>query len=81
LHILRFTGMRLESVATLRVRNLYREWGLRGAPVKGGKTRDIPLPASGQLEIGASRRISRDQNTTSARFSAPRRLPGIPEDT
>jgi hypothetical protein len=81
LHILRFTGMRLESVATLRVRNLYREWGLRGAAVKGGKTRDIPLPASGQLEIGASRKISRDQNTTSARFSAPRRLPGIPEDT
>ena len=42
--ILRFTGMHRESVAT-RVRNLYPEWGLRGGPVKGGKTRDIPLPA------------------------------------
>lgn len=45
LHILRFTGMRRESVATLRVRNLYPEWGLRGVLMKGGKTRDIPLPA------------------------------------
>jgi integrase/recombinase XerC len=44
--ILRFTGMRRESVAALRVRNLYPEWGLRGVPVKGGKTRDIPLPAA-----------------------------------
>lgn len=43
--ILRFTGMRRESVATLRIRNLYAEWGLRGVAVKGGKTRDIPLPA------------------------------------
>jgi len=43
--ILRFTGMRRESVATLRVRNLYPEWGLRGVLMKGGKTRDIPLPA------------------------------------
>jgi integrase/recombinase XerC len=43
--ILRYTGMRRESVATLRVRNLYPEWGLRGVLVKGGKTRDIPLPA------------------------------------
>ena len=42
--ILRYTGMRRESVATLRVRNLYPEWGLRGVVVKGGKTRDIPLP-------------------------------------
>jgi len=42
--ILRFTGMRRESVASLRVRNLYPEWGLRGVLVKGGKTRDIPLP-------------------------------------
>lgn len=41
MHILRFTGMRRETVATLRVRNLYRERGLRGVPVKGGKTRDI----------------------------------------
>jgi site-specific recombinase XerD len=45
LMILRFTGMRRESVARLCVRNLYAEWGLRGVVVKGGKTRDIPLPA------------------------------------
>jgi site-specific recombinase XerD len=38
--------MRRESVATLRVRNLDRRWGLRNVPVKGGKTRDIPLPAA-----------------------------------
>src|SRR5262245_1953210 len=44
--ILRYSGMRRESVATLRVRNLDREWGLRNVPVKGGKTRDIPLPAA-----------------------------------
>jgi integrase/recombinase XerC len=43
--ILRYSGMRRESVATLRVRNLDRGWGLRNVPVKGGKTRDIPLPA------------------------------------
>jgi site-specific recombinase XerD len=42
--ILRYTGMRRESVATLRVRNLDPEWGLRNVRVKGGKTRDIPLP-------------------------------------
>jgi site-specific recombinase XerD len=36
--------MRRESVATLRVRNLDRRWGLRNMPVKGDKTRDIPLP-------------------------------------
>src|SRR5215813_238040 len=29
----------------LRVRNLDRGWGLRNVPVKGGKTRGIPLPA------------------------------------
>ncbi|PYN53266.1 MAG: hypothetical protein DMD94_19290 [Candidatus Rokuibacteriota bacterium] len=43
--ILRFTGMRRESVATLRTRNLALGWGLRGVVVKGGKTRDIPLPS------------------------------------
>jgi integrase/recombinase XerC len=43
--IIRYTGMRRGSVAALRVRNLYGEWGLRGVPVKGGKTRDIPLPS------------------------------------
>ncbi len=42
--ILRYTGMRRASVASLRVRNLDRRWGLRNVPVKGGKTRDIPLP-------------------------------------
>lgn len=44
--ILRYSGMRRESVATLRVRNLDRRWGLRNVPEKGGKTRDIPLPAA-----------------------------------
>jgi site-specific recombinase XerD len=43
--ILRYTGMRRESVATLRVRNIDGHWGLRNVAVKGGKTRDIPLPA------------------------------------
>ena len=38
--------MRRESVASLRVHNRYPEWGLRGVPVKDGKTRDIPLPAA-----------------------------------
>jgi integrase/recombinase XerC len=42
--ILRYTGMRRESVATLRVQHLDATWGLRGVKVKGGKTRDIPLP-------------------------------------
>jgi integrase/recombinase XerC len=44
--ILRYTGMRRESVATLRVQHLDGPWGLRGVKVKGGKTRDIPLPAA-----------------------------------
>jgi integrase/recombinase XerC len=44
--ILRYTGMRRESVATLGVRNLDREWGLRDVLVKGGKTQDIPLPSA-----------------------------------
>jgi len=44
--ILRYTGMRRESVATLQVRHLDGMWGLRGVRVKGGKTRDIPLPAA-----------------------------------
>jgi integrase/recombinase XerC len=44
--ILRYTGMRRESVATLQVRHLDRGWGLRGVRVKGGKTRDIPLPSA-----------------------------------
>ncbi len=44
--ILRYTGMRRESVATLRVHQLDGTWGLRGVRVKGGKTRDIPLPAA-----------------------------------
>ena len=43
--ILRYSGMRRESVAKLCVRNLYAEWGLRCVTVKGGKTRDIPLPS------------------------------------
>jgi integrase/recombinase XerC len=43
--ILRYTGMRRESVATLRVQHLDGTWGLRGVRVKGGTTRDIPLPS------------------------------------
>jgi len=42
--ILRYTGMRRESVATLRVHHLDSTWGLRGVRVKGGTLRDIPLP-------------------------------------
>ena len=38
--------MRRDSVATLRVRHLDAEWGIRNVRVKGGKTRDIPLPAA-----------------------------------
>ena len=44
LSVLRYTGMRRESVATLRVRHLDPDWGLRNVRVKGGKTCDIPLP-------------------------------------
>src|SRR6266849_5304154 len=44
--ILRYSGMRRESVATLRIRHLDATWGLRGGVVKGGRTRDIPLPAA-----------------------------------
>jgi len=44
--ILRFSGMRRESVATLQARHLDGLWGLRRVRVKGGKTRDIPLPES-----------------------------------
>jgi site-specific recombinase XerC len=43
--ILRYGGMRRESVATLRLRHLDPQWGLRGVVVKGGKTRNIPPPA------------------------------------
>ena len=38
--------MRRESVATLRLHHLEPAWGLRGGRVKGGKTRDIPLPSA-----------------------------------
>jgi site-specific recombinase XerD len=44
--VLRYTGMRRESVATLHVRHLDPDWGLRQVPVKGGKSRDIPLPGA-----------------------------------
>jgi integrase len=44
--ILRYSGMRRESVATLRVRHLDATWDLRGVLVKGGRTRDIPLPTT-----------------------------------
>lgn len=56
--ILRYTGMRQESVATLRVRNLYTNWGLRGVVMKGGKTRDVPLPAP-VMEVSARLRARR----------------------
>jgi len=42
--ILRFTGMRRGSVASLRLRHVDPDWGLRAVRVKGGKTQDIPLP-------------------------------------
>ncbi|MGH7182663.1 MAG: hypothetical protein ACREJN_11890, partial [Nitrospiraceae bacterium] len=44
--ILRYTGTQRESVATLQVRHLDGTWGLRRVRVKGGQTRDIPLPES-----------------------------------
>ena len=44
--ILRFTAMRRESVVTLQVHHLDGTWGLRGVRVKGGKTRDIPVPSA-----------------------------------
>jgi site-specific recombinase XerC len=50
LSILRYTGMRRDSVATLQMYHLDGEWGLRRVPVKGGKTRDIPLP-SGVMQL------------------------------
>jgi integrase/recombinase XerD len=44
--VLRYSGMRRESVATLRVSHLQGQWGLRGVREKGGRTRDIPLPSA-----------------------------------
>ena len=38
--------MRRESVATLQIRHLDGDWGLRSVRVRGGKTRDIPLPSA-----------------------------------
>ena len=49
--ILRYSGMRRESVASLQVRHLDEGWGLRGVREKGGKTRDIPLPESVMLYV------------------------------
>lgn len=43
--LMRFTGMRRGSVASLRVRNLDPAWGLRDVRVKGGHSQDIPVPA------------------------------------
>jgi integrase len=40
--MLRYTGVRRESVATLGVQHFDGAWGLRDIRVKGGKTRDIP---------------------------------------
>jgi site-specific recombinase XerD len=50
--LLRFTGMRRESVATLRVGQLDGEWGLRNVRVKGGKVRDVPVPGSVMRFLG-----------------------------
>jgi integrase len=44
--ILRYTGMRRESVASLRVRHLDGDWGLRGVYTKGGKTPRAARPAT-----------------------------------
>ena len=43
--ILRYTGMRRDSVATLMVKHLDASGWLRGVRVKGGATADIPVPA------------------------------------
>src|SRR5262249_22938431 len=63
--ILRYTGMRRESVATLRVHHLDGTWGLRGVRVKGGKTRDIPLPSVVMkfLQAYVERALSRVERT------------------
>jgi integrase len=50
--IMRYTGMRRESVATLRVHHLDAAWGLRGVRVKGGKKRDVPLPGAVMQFLG-----------------------------
>ena len=43
--VLRYTAMRREAVARLRVLNLDGEWGFRAVRGKGDKVRDIPVPA------------------------------------
>jgi integrase len=49
--ILRYTGMRRESVASLRVRHLDGDWGLRGVYTKG---QDPRHPAAvGRHEVPA----------------------------
>src|SRR5262249_44609028 len=60
--VMRFTGMRRHSVATLLVRHLDPDWGLRGVPVKGGKTQDIPLPVPVNqfLTLYVERMLSRE---------------------
>ena len=44
--LMRYTGMRRGSVATLRLGQLDAEYGLRAVQVKGGKVRDVPVPAA-----------------------------------
>ena len=60
--ILRYSGMRRESVATLRVGQLDATWGLRGVREKGGKTRDIPLPSAVMqfMEVYVERVLGKD---------------------
>lgn len=66
--ILRFTGMHRESVATLQARHLDALWGLRRVRVKGGHTRDIPLPESvSGICMPTSRRWSRRRSRRSHR--------------
>jgi len=67
--ILRYTGMRRESVATLRVQHLDGTWGLRGVRVKGGKTRDIPLP---RRSCSSCRRMLNGCSASRSRTSARR---------
>lgn len=63
--ILRYTGSRRESAATLQVRHLDAAWGLRGVRVKGGKTRDIPLPTAVNqfLQVYVERTLANELET------------------
>ncbi|MFO0766071.1 MAG: hypothetical protein U0231_04600 [Nitrospiraceae bacterium] len=69
--ILRYSGMRRESVATLRLRHLDENWGLRGVTVKGAAPATFRYPwQSGAVPVGL-RRTGRQ----SARFLAEAETP------